>query len=157
MTTHRPGQAVISVAALLTAWLVLSACTSPEEEATAKATDAVREQARDAQDSIAWTLNGGGINGDPLSTRLRHAASPGEVFGDQLLPDGIVQLDVAFTERRSAGGGLTYTDVTARLCIRYTGRAGSGADVVMTDVECSNNIPDNPNAPNVNITVGLED
>lgn len=133
------AKTVAAVAALLCA----SACGSVAPAARPSASEVAADRARAAERSLRSALTGvATATPAPRGAALLRAASAlaastGDVryrYGATLAGDGSVRLLVAFDGTAQTGGGLSYEQARARLCVRYRVTPGT---VTVRDAGCS--------------------
>lgn len=120
-----------SGAALALVWLGSAACSSSAEQARETAVSAVRTDAIELREQFAEAAQGrsGRTQLDAVRTVLPDVPLVAAAAGDGVVVTG------ALTARGESGGGLTYEQFVARLCLRYLVHPGSG-DTVVGDAPC---------------------
>ncbi|MBM7790367.1 hypothetical protein [Tenggerimyces flavus] len=138
------------------------ACASPREDATDAATEQVRTSAYGTRDLLQDLVSDPDApRGQALLDHVLYHFPGGEdviTFTKQVGPDGTLTLRTAFHTRRQYGGGLSYDDVVARLCVEFTAAPGPPAVVNVRDTDCAATLPRaTGNSGNVDLTVTRDD
>jgi hypothetical protein len=58
------------------------------------------------------------------------------VIASSVDEDGTVRLDLAFRDQANAGGGWSYAQAVAMLCVRLIGTPGPGGEVRLVNFTC---------------------
>ncbi|MBM6404556.1 hypothetical protein JQN72_09920 [Phycicoccus sp. CSK15P-2] len=127
-TGPRPVAGVVAVVITI---LLAGGCASPREQAREDATSAVRDSAEALRSRIAAAA-AGTAGADQLEAV--RAVLPDQPLEAASEGPGVV-VTGSLTARSEAGGGLSYEQFVARLCLRYTVREGSG-ETSVADAPC---------------------
>jgi hypothetical protein len=116
---------------LVVVCLSLAACSSPTESARQEAVSAVRANAISLRDNLAAAARetSGKTQLEAVRTALPDLALVATAEGDGVIVSG------AITARGESGGGLSYEQFVARLCLTYRIQANSGRTEV-SDAPC---------------------
>jgi len=149
---HQPlgrGRLLSCGAPLTFIGLALSGCSSSQETARDEAITAVRAEAGALRTGLASEARG---KSGAAQLKAVRAVLPAAPFTAAAHGEGVV-VTGAVTERKEAGGGLSYEGYTVRLCLQYRIQASSGVTEV-ADVPCD---PDAATKAPANETVRLTD
>lgn len=121
------------------------------EHALDSATAAVRTAAREARAEVEATLRNPDTGQEqPVDRAARVLLEQiSKVTGGRLVqastrPDGTVELEGTFIERRDGGGGFSHDQAAVLLCVRLTGKPGPQATVELADAPCPTNTTSRP-------------
>jgi hypothetical protein len=137
-----------------------SMCTgqSPEAKALAGATADVRATAERDRREIEQVLRSAAHNDqEQARTKSTTLLGPTKVFDSRVVQDGY-EVDGVYYGRSNSGGGAAYTDVSVRMCVRFTALWPGDGTVKPSDVDCPASLPTVvPNYGTVTRTVKLTD
>jgi hypothetical protein len=135
------GRATAARFACLVVALVLAGCGTDYEGTEDRAADRAREWARSTQEALADAVAANGevegqalldLVGETVQDRQRHVTT----FGLALESADEAILGVAFDGRAESGGGGTYYQFLARLCVEYRVRPSADEPVTAADTRC---------------------
>lgn len=134
MNQPLPTFGVVLLAAGLAA--SVSGCASPTQRAEAAAEDAVRAKATSLQERLASTARATSGTAAQLDAVSNALPTPSFVVTRQ---GGDIVISGALTATAETGGGLTYAQSIARLCLTYTIQATTGRATVV-DAPCPRDV-----------------
>jgi hypothetical protein len=135
----RPG--VLGVLGLLSAGAILTGCGTDYEGTEERAAERARGWARAVEESLAEVAS---RNDAPTGQALVEAvrdivpaySGHAVTFELSLLSDVEASLKMAFDGSAESGGGGTYYQFLARLCVEYRVRPGADEPVTVSDTRC---------------------
>jgi hypothetical protein len=143
--------------------LLLSGCGTDYQGTRAAAETSAAARAYDLEDALDHLVaDGTAPTGEGLLSLIQDEFpdSPGVValYRGDVRPDGSVRISAALDGSAFSGGGGTYTDYLARVCVEYRVRGGQHPDVDMSDTRCSDDLLE-PTGPTqrADATVTLDD
>jgi hypothetical protein len=135
LTLLLPG--VLLVGILFTACQALT--RDPQEKALENATAEARRSATMLQSSLRDTLRRPDLPSDqalPTWLQEQYTTFDQYMLDGRSKPDGTVELVMAIDASGESSDGFSHKQTVVRLCVRYSGRPGPGADVTMAGATC---------------------
>ena len=140
-----------------------ASCGTDYDGTEERASDIARASARAGEATLAEVVSGPNApTGEALVQAVRDQVpdSPGRIVPFEVTPisDDEVSVKVAFDGHDESGGGGTYYQFLARLCVEYRVRGGDDPGVTTADTRCSPELLE-PTGPTqkADRTIGLDD
>ena len=163
MTSPSWAQRLGATALVAGALFAVGGCGTDYDGTEARAAEQARETARAVEKTLTEVVlvadpPTGQLLVDAVRQNVPDSYGRIQIFDLSQLDEDEVSLKVAFDGSAESGGGGTYYQFLARLCVEYRVRSGADPGVTVEDTRCSPELLE-PTGPTqkADRTIGLED